>query len=89
MDIENKTTFAIGLIALGWAIVIDVLNVIIASHFWPVCAFTYIAALFLLYDGIKGERPNIWISLIMIIGVFGFVLAGMYIMSTVNGVELL
>ncbi|MHA1148077.1 MAG: hypothetical protein ACTSR8_07500 [Promethearchaeota archaeon] len=53
------------------------------------CAFTYIAAMFLMYNGITGERPNLWLSIIIIIGALIFVIAGMYVMSIVNGVKML
>lgn len=44
--------------------------------------------MFLMYTGIKGERPNLWLSIIFIIGAFAFVIAGMYVMSIVNGVQM-
>ena len=81
--------FYIGIGALAWGIIFDTLNVIVASHFWPVCTFTYIAASLLMYDGIKGKLPSIKLTFIFIAIILSVIISGMYIMSLINGMLML
>ncbi|MGQ4874467.1 MAG: hypothetical protein ACTSVV_19000 [Promethearchaeota archaeon] len=42
----------------------------------------------MIYHGKKGENPNLIVSIIIIIGVIAFIIAGMLVMSIINGVPI-
>ena len=86
IEIKDKTTFSIGILAMAYQIGFEIMSMTIFKHVWPLCLFGYTAAILIMYTGIKGERPPIWKAIVILIVVFA-IIAVLFVLSA-NGIIL-
>ena len=84
IDIEDKTTFLLGIVALIYAITFEIGSTMLVQHFWPLCAFGYTTGVILILSGIKGERPQLKYLILTFVIFLVVAIIGMSIFYRIN-----